>query len=274
MAATDLALANRVMVEIGGALLTASLSENPKLDALYEDERDMVLAMHPWNFALKRARVTAAGLLDCSAKTVSFVENAGADTITDSGSEFVTKHFESGDIVSCEGSSNNNATYGAASVTAGTLTLETHETVTAEVLVNNTDLKLYALTANGRFKFPKPSDCLRVFKVQETTIFNEPYNWTKEGRFIVTDTIDENSQLRIVYIKQVTDPTLFDSLFEECFVAKLCAAMSMADKENMDQAKFWLKHFDYRFKQATQRNAFESNRDTSRAATGWQSAGR
>jgi hypothetical protein len=204
---------------------------------------------------------------------ISFVDS-DPDTITDDGNGFVDANFETGDIANIAGSATNESTYSVNTVAAGTLTLESHEEVTAEVLTNDTDLKLYALTADGRFKFPKPSDCLRVHKVNEVNIWNEPYPWAKEGKYILSETIDENDQLPIAYIKQITDPTLFDPLFEECFVVKLCAVMSMADKENADQALMWMKHFDFKFKQATQRNAYESRKRKRRRNTEWQRNGR
>lgn len=273
MATTDVALVNRALALVGESLLDSDISENDKVNAIYTSERDTLLTMHPWNFALKRTRVTAAGLLDCSAKIITFAD-ADPDTIVDNGSGFVTGGFEDGGIVSIKGSGNNNSGYAVNTVAAGTLTLESHEEVTAEVLTNDTDLKLYALSADGRYKYPQPSDCLRVYKVNEVNVLNEPTDWTKEGKYIVSDTIDENDQLPIVYIKKITDPTLFDLLFEECFVVKLCGALSMAFKENAEQAKMWMKHFQYKFREATQRNAWEGNPDKTRKNTDWQSAGR
>ncbi len=274
MGATDVVVVNRALAQIGQALLVSSIDENEKVKAIYEPERDILTAMHPWGFALKRTRVTAAGLLDCSGKVITFVVNSGADTITDDGSGFVTGNFEDGDIANIEGSGNNNNAHELASVAAGLLTLETHEDVTAEVLTNDADLKLYALSADGRYKFPKPSDCLAVYKVNEINVFNEPTTWTREGKFILSDNINEYDQLPIVYIKQITDPTLFSPLYEECLVVKLCGPLSMAFKENAEQAKMWNKHFDYKFKQATMRNAREGNPDKTRKNTSWQDAGR
>ena len=171
MGASDIAVANRAMAMIGQDLIISAMTENAKLNAVYTSERDTVLAMHPWNFALKRDRVTAAGILNCSSKIITFADN-DPDTITDDGSGFVSAGFEGGDIANIAGSAQNEATYNVDSVVAGTLTLESSEEVTAEVLTNDADLKLYALTSDGRFKFAKPSDCLRVHKVNEVNIWN------------------------------------------------------------------------------------------------------
>lgn len=273
MATDDVELANRALSVLGLDLVVSAISENTNLNIFYSSDRDFVLAMHPWNFAIKRDRLTAAGILDCSSKVITFAD-ADPDTIADDGSGLVTAGFETGDIASIVGSASNNTAYDVNSVVAGKLTLETAEEVTAEILTNDTDLKLFALNTAGKFKFAKPSDCLRVLKINEINVFNEPYTWVREGKFIIFGSKDTNDQIPIKYIKQVTDTTLYDTLFEECFVIKLLASLSMGDKENPDATKMWLKHLDYRFKQGTQRNAFESNRNTRRPDTSWQSAGR
>jgi hypothetical protein len=277
--ALDIAIANRVLATIGGTLLAdgaTDLTGNEKLNAIYPYERDALLSMHPWNFALKRVRLTAAGLLDCSAKTIT-IADADPDTITDSGSGLVSGGFEAGGMVSIIGSASNNTVYGIASVISdgSAMTLESHEEATAEVLTNDADLKLYALSAQGKYKYTKPSDCLRVYRVNEIDVFNQPVKWALEGKFVITEDIDENDQITIQYIAQITNAALFDILFEECFYLKLCAVMSMASKESADQWKMWQTHFQYKFLQATGRNAFEGKTDTAnREETGWEKAGR
>lgn len=51
-----------------------------------------------------------------------------------------------------------------------------------------------------------PSDCLKVVRV------NTDYNWQIEGRYIVTDA---DSPIKIIYIKDEQDPTVFDAAFAE-----------------------------------------------------------
>ena len=63
---------------------------------------------------------------------IDFVEGT-PDTITDDGSGFVTAGFEDGMLIKVTTTTNNNAYFVVADVTAGTLTLQSDETVTGEV---------------------------------------------------------------------------------------------------------------------------------------------
>lgn len=252
----------------------SDLAEKPMYNHIYATQRDLVLSLYPWNFALKRKRITAAGLLDCSAKTITYVVNSGADTITDSGSEFVTGGFEDGDIASPSGG-DSNGSYQIATVAAGTLTLETHEDVTAEILTNDTDLKLYALDADGYYKFAKPSDCLKVRAVNGVKPNQKTVPvWYVKGGYIITTDIDENDQISVEYIQQVTDPTNFSIQFREAITIKLASVLAKAQRDNMWEKKFWEGAFDAYMMEFFRQNAQEGNRDKSREDTAWQKAGR
>jgi hypothetical protein len=71
----------------------------------------------------KKATITGDG--------IAFVDS-DPDTITDTGSGFVTAGFEDGDIITVTGTTNNNDSFLVATVAAGTLTLDAGEAVTAE----------------------------------------------------------------------------------------------------------------------------------------------
>jgi len=61
-----------------------------------------------------------------TAITIAFVDGgAGADTITDTGSGFVTAGFKGGDLITVSGSTSNDGNYTIVSVVAGTITLAT-----------------------------------------------------------------------------------------------------------------------------------------------------
>lgn len=82
----------------------------------------------PLNFSFQ-FNVTAAGTpeqlqVKLRTATIAFNENnAAADTITDSGSNFLVAGFQAGDQLTVSGSASNNGTYTVASVAAGTITL-------------------------------------------------------------------------------------------------------------------------------------------------------
>lgn len=63
--------------------------------------------------------------------------------------------------------------------------------------------------------YPLPSDCLRVIELE-----NLYATYKVEGQNILTD---EVAPLNIKYIKRVTDPNQFDSLFIDTFVLFLAA---------------------------------------------------
>jgi hypothetical protein len=66
-----------------------------------------------------------------TAATIAFVDS-DPDTITDTGSGFVTAGFQSGQQIMVEGSSSNDGTYTIDTVAAGTITLISDDSVTAE----------------------------------------------------------------------------------------------------------------------------------------------
>jgi len=66
-----------------------------------------------------------------TATTIAFV-NSNPDTITDSGSGFVTAGFQAGQTITVTGSVSNNNTFTIASVAAGTITLVAGDSLTAE----------------------------------------------------------------------------------------------------------------------------------------------
>ena len=82
------------------------------------------------------------------ATTIAFVDGgAGADTITDSGSGFVTANMAVGSIT-VAGSTSNDGTYAVTVVAAGTLTLATG-VLTAEAAGDNVSITMHPVTANG-----------------------------------------------------------------------------------------------------------------------------
>jgi len=68
--------------------------------------------------------------------TLTFVEGGATDTITDSGSRFITAGFDVGDSITVAGSTSNDGVYTLSNVAAGTLTL----TATVDDLVGEVAL--------------------------------------------------------------------------------------------------------------------------------------
>lgn len=82
---------------------------------------------------ISRLEVTLNPKAELTGTGIAFVDGGGgADTITDTGSGFVTAGFEDGDEITVVGSTSNDGTYTVVTVAAGTLTLATG-VLTAEV---------------------------------------------------------------------------------------------------------------------------------------------
>ena len=65
--------------------------------------------------------------------------------------------------------------------------------------------------------FDWPADCLRIIEANTTE------EWNIEGRSIVSNAA---APLQIIYISEVTDPTLFDALFVETYALRLAADLA------------------------------------------------
>jgi len=69
------------------------------------------------------------------------------------------------------------------------------------------------------YRFELPSDCLRPLEVDDC-----PYTkWTREGNYILTN---GNEDLKLKYIKRVTDTDLFDPMFVEVLALYLAFDIS------------------------------------------------
>ncbi|HDZ25117.1 hypothetical protein LCGC14_0359650 [marine sediment metagenome] len=281
MAESDniLEVANDALIKVGQKPVAALTDRPDDLNRIFSTQRDIVLAMAPWTFAMKRSRLTAAGLLDCSSKIITIIGNTDptADTIADDGTGFVTAGFVGGDRALISGSGNNVGSHPIASVVAATLTSEIYGSLITETLTNDANLKIYAQPANRwSYKYATPSDSVRIWTVNERTDDDQTL-WAEEGDYVVTNDID-NDQIHVNYISQVSDPADWSKLFRECLTIKLASELAMSIKESLDEKKMWTKHLDYKLKQAFARNADDGNTvkniDTSRSSTGWQKAGR
>ncbi|KAF7958212.1 hypothetical protein AWV80_01185 [Cupriavidus sp. UYMU48A] len=74
--------------------------------------------------------------------------------------------------------------------------------------------------------YQKPSDCLRLLQIGQTFVVpaltdyrdQDDSAYQLEGNLILTD---QNAPLKIRYIRDITDPGLFDALFVETMASKL-----------------------------------------------------
>lgn len=223
MSFTELQTVQMAVAEVGSSIEAISDKSDINLQQLSDLSRDATLGMHDWKFARKRTRLSAAGILDASGKTITFAD-ADPDTIADNGSGFITAGFESGGRVKPINTSDNNTVYKIKTAIAALLTLETFEEVTAEVLTSDSDLKLYALPTSGwDYKYKKPSGFLYLLGINDYK--SNENRWDIEGDYIVTNDIDTNDQIAVRYIESVTDESLWTDLFVNVFIYVLAAKL-------------------------------------------------
>ena len=262
MPITDIDIANMGLLRIGSyKILTFAERIDIDLQNMYNQARDEVLSFRPWEFALKTRAVSAAGLLNCSAKTITFVNGTPA-TITDSGSGFVTNGFEAGDLVLVVGSASNNREYRIETVTAGTLTLVLRDKAVAETLVNSTTLKLYLKSSfsygfTRSYKYKKPTDYIDTFSVNGIIKYRLP-GWKGEGIYLLTNEIDEYDQIIIQYVRQITDPLLFPSLFIDSLVLNLAANLAITISNNVNLRQLLLQELQIKIGSPLTQNEPES----------------
>lgn len=97
------------------------------------------------------------------------------------------------------------------------------------------------------YAFALPADCLRVLNKADV-------DWKIEGQDILSD---DGGPLEIIYLRDVTDPNVFDEAFIEAFACKL--AMELAEKLTSSSEKKNSAGNDYKFalSEARRTNAIE-----------------
>lgn len=82
--------------------------------------------------------------------------------------------------------------------------------------------------------FQLPTDCLRVIKTEDSRIV-----YRIEGRKIITD----ETEFKILYIAQITDPTTFDPMFKETLATRLAVDLSYALSESASLTERLMKSY-------------------------------
>jgi len=101
-----------------------------------------------------------------------------------------------------------------------------------------------------------PNYCLKVVGIESDDI--EGVVWKVEGRQIVTD---EGAPLKIVYLKQVTDPNQFSALFREALAARLAAELAEPLKQSGPMAEAMRELYERKLQEARFADATEGTPD-------------
>lgn len=223
MAQSQLEVSQAALYKIGSTSITA-LSDTSKEAVICNARVDIckraMLELHPWNFAVKRKIVRPTWV------TYTALADAGA---TDYFRVTYTAHgLATGDRVTIKNETaypTVNGTWEIIYVDANNFDL--YESVFAgSGTVTGTYTR--AAATNYSYSIVKPTDCLRILKLNERVYAAE---WRVEAGRISTD-IDE---LEIKYIYDVTDYTTMSSMFYECLALYLawdiCDALTASDSK-------------------------------------------
>lgn len=217
---TDLQITNMVLRRLGDSPVASTTEQTTKarlVAELYATVRQATLAAHPWNFAVSRRTLLAYTL-----PAATLTPGAGATTVDTPGVTFTASAavFASTDV----GRVIDSATgAGLAEITGFTSTTVVTATITEAfpslTALDAEDWQLnYAAPAWGlAYTIPKPTDALRVWRVEDAIPYTVETDGTRE--VILSDA----ATLNVRVITEVTDPTRFSPLFVTAFVAHLVA---------------------------------------------------
>ena len=99
------------------------------------------------------------------------------------------------------------------------------------------------------YQYTLPSDCVRILPDNTIT------DWKIEGRKILTDT---DTEIELVYVKEISDPNDMDPLLVEALASRL--AVELAEKVTESATKRQMAWEEYKewVREARRVNAFES----------------
>lgn len=264
MASSEVAICNSALIKIGAAEIT-SLSDVNKRAQLcneqYSKLRDELLRSHPWNFAIARKVL--------SLDTFIFVDGdvtTGTDVINEVG-----HGRETGDKLQLTSTGTLpvplaiNTDYFLVKVDADNFKLAS----TVQDAYDGTVIDITSAAGGGNHKvqmkpafeygnqYVLPSDYLRGVRLND-----KDDKFTIENNKLLTDV----EEVQLIYIKQVTDTTLFDKNFDELLALMLANELSYPIVQSSSlkgtiQAELNLKLRDVRSFDAQEGNAeeFEAN---------------
>jgi hypothetical protein len=232
----------------------------------------MILARHPWKFALQRSSYDIADF----EKAITAITQASPAVVT-SASHGITE----GQGMYLWGISGmtdlNLGHFIATNVTANTLELYKLDRATK---VDSSSYSAYSSGGYLRLKpvseyeytFKLPTDCLRVHKV-----YGDDYKWTVESGHLLIDA----SEVAIKWIQEITDVSKFPAPFISALATQWAADLIEALKSDTKKKALLLEELETivlpeaRFLNAIEKYPKDDDRRTKRSTNvGWQKSGR
>jgi hypothetical protein len=210
---SDLNVSNRALGLMGANKITA-LNDTTKKEAIacndnVDECKRELLRMHPWNFAIKRKKITP--FQDIAVSNVTFV-SANLIEVTHATASYAAGQYVT--LTGIEGASAANGTWEIASVPNTTTTrLTTINILDSDYLgtytASATDYIRRSPAFDYSYLYALPGDCLRVMDLDGN---DSPDSYRIESGMILSD----DSSLTIRYVYDVTDYATMDALFYKC----------------------------------------------------------
>ena len=214
--------------------------------ALYEVERDMMLARIAWNFAVRRIEYDIENYQDTiTAITAAKPPVVTGTDISDAGIlDDLAVYISDTDITEYDGQ-----VFVAKNVNDGAETFELYMRDGATPFDGSSlsaategYVRLADVLTEYQYIFKLPDNCLRVFQMPESSYYideegdtqadlSEAERYTVENGYLFTDEEDP----KIKYIEKITDVSKFPSHFILCLATKMAAELAVAVAEKPDK---------------------------------------
>ncbi len=254
MANSQVSICNAALRQLGVAKITAlsdSVEQARILTDIYDAILDEVLAAHPWNFAIKRATLTALGGT-ITTWTASGTTNVWQAALTTEPARVEFDGIEGDEqasAVACDAAYN---WYWASNV------LYVYSTSDADTAFSK--IEAFIPEFDWDYAYSLPSDCLRIIKAEDDVDF------IKEATYLLSN----ESTLKIKYIAQITDPTKYPPAFVTMLIMRLAAEIAYPLTNDVQKAQDIYKLYLDRLRTAKAIDAQEGISDDQQDESNWQ----
>jgi hypothetical protein len=208
------------------------------LNEYYETARDYVLEEHPWNFALKRARLVAfttpSVILTPSASSGSNVQ------FTTDGAAFASTDVDR--VIVANGGRATVTAY--VSATEVTVAITTALTSTASVASGSWSFYYPTPPFGYDYSLALPSDWLRGWRLSEDT--DQEEDWQREGSYILS----RSTAMDFRYIARIEDVSKFSMHFVRCLVAYLTTTIAEGITGQGSKQQYWMQVYQAEMRRA------------------------
>lgn len=209
--ATDVEVCNKALAKLGVYVITSlddDLSEAEKCKLLYAGVRDRLLQRHKWNFARRSVKLLPVWITGFTITSASPLVNIHQ----------VAHGLTTGTLINLENTSVNGQ-WSITVVDADNFTL--NGSVYQDATVGRYTV---APPFGWAFQMTLPTDCLHVRTINGwENARMATADFAIEGRQVLMDC----EEAKLVYTRQVTDPTLFDDSFIDCLVMQMAIELSV-----------------------------------------------